>query len=224
MSIFLYPHEKEATSKINIDDLYEKQHRHHLKQISIFNRILERIHKRIKLTSKQKRHTENYIWFLVPEYIIGESVYDKGDCIGYLVTQLEKNGFHVKYMHPNTLFISWHNWVPSYMRTEIKKKLGVTLDEKGNIIKRDGDDDTENQESMFENPLDNMLFKQQSLQNGGANGSGKDGSANSSQKQFIPVKNYKPTGNLVYTADMFDKLEKKVGFGGGSGGGGSTES
>lgn len=213
MSIFLYPHEEEQTTKINIDDLYEKKHRHDLKQISIFNRILGRIHKRIKHTSAKKRHTENFIWFLVPEYIVGEPIYDKGDCIGYLVTQLEKNGFHVKYMHPNTLFISWHNWVPSYVRTELKKKLGVVLDEKGNIIQRKTDDDEDGDPgSMFENPLDNMLFNQQNLQNGGG---AKDGgtAATKEPKQFMSVKNYKPTGNLVYTADMFDKLEKKVGFG-----------
>lgn len=210
MSVFLYPHEEEQTNKINIDDLYEKKHRHDLKQISIFNRILGRIHKRIKYTSTRKQHTENFIWFLVPEYIVGEPVYDKGDCIGYLVTQLEKNGFHVKYMHPNTLFISWHNWVPSYVRTEIKKKLGVMLDEKGNIIQRKSDDDEDvngDSGNMFENPLDNMLFKQQTLQNGGG---GSQASAKEA-KQFMSVKNYKPTGNLVYTADMFDKLEQKVG-------------
>lgn len=216
MSIFLYPHEEEQTTKINIDDLYEKKHRHDLKQISIFNRILGRIHKRIKFTSAKKRHTENFIWFLVPEYIVGEPIYDKGDCIGYLVTQLEKNGFHVKYMHPNTLFISWHNWVPSYVRTEIKKKLGVALDEKGNVIQRKLDDDEDNDKgSMFENPLDNILFNQQNLQNsntGKDNGSG----ANKEPKQFMSVKNYKPTGNLIYTADMFDKLEKKVGFNSGN--------
>lgn len=221
MSIFLYPHEQEETAKINIDDLYEKKHRHDLKQISIFNRILGRIHKRIKHTSAKKRHTENFVWFLVPEYIIGEPIYDKGDCIGYLVTQLEKNGFHVKYIHPNTLFISWHTWVPSYVRTEIKKKTGIMLDEKGNVINRKSEDDEDGDQngSMFENPLDNMLFKQQTLQNGGG---GKEGATTKEQKQFMSVKNYKPTGNLVYTADMFDHLEKRVGFGGGGGGGGMS--
>ena len=186
----------------------KKKHRHDLKQISIFNRILGRIHKRIKFTSAKKRHTENFVWFTVPEYIVGEPIYDKGDCIGYLVTHLEKNGFHVKYMHPNTLFISWHNWVPSYVRTEIKKKLGVVLDEKGNVVERKTDDEEYN-DNPFENQLDNMLFNQQNM------AQGKDTKESVKEpKQFIPVKNYKPTGNLVYTADMFDRLEKKVSFGG----------
>lgn len=203
MSVFLYPHEEQPLTKINIDELYEKRHRHDLKQISIFNRILGRIHKRITSTSKNKKHTENYIWFLVPEYIIGEPIYDKGDCIGYLVTQLEKNGFHVKYIHPNTLFISWHNYVPSYIRNEIKKKLGVVIDEKGNVLERKPDtDEGEERPPIFENNLDNMLFNQQNAAN-----SMKE---SKEQKHFIPIKNYKPTGNLIYTADMFEKLEKKI--------------
>ena len=80
-------------------------------------------------------------------------IYDKGDCIGYVVSQLENNGFFVKYVHPNALFISWHNWVPSYVRSEIKKRMGVVLDEKGNVIdKVDNDND---------NNLDNGLLNQQ---------------------------------------------------------------
>jgi hypothetical protein len=132
-SIFIFDHEEESGSKINIDELYDKRQRRDLKQLSIFNKILNRVHKRVQYTARSKQG-DTFIWFLVPEYIVGEPIYDKGDCIGYLVSQLEKNGFFVKYVHPNTLFVSWHTWVPSYVRNEIKKKLGVILDEKGNIV------------------------------------------------------------------------------------------
>ena len=121
MSIFLFDEEEAGNGKISIDDLYEKRQKRDIKQISIFNKILNRIHKRIQYIAKNKQ-TDTSIWFNVPEYIIGEPIYDKGECIGYLVSKLDDNGFHVKYMHPNTLFISWHNWVPSYVRNEIKKK------------------------------------------------------------------------------------------------------
>ena len=135
-AIFLFDHEEETNSKINIDDLYDKRHKRDLKQLSIFNRILNRIHKRIQYTAKSKNCIDTHIWFTVPEYILGEPIYDKGDCIGHLVSQLDNNGFHVKYMHPNTLFVSWHTWVPSYVRNEIKKKMGVVLDEKGNVVEQ----------------------------------------------------------------------------------------
>ena len=188
-AIYLFDHEEETSGKLNIDDLYDKRQKRDLKQLSIFNKILSRIHKRIQYTAKSKNCTDTFIWFTVPEYILGEPIYDKGDCIGYLVSQLDKNGFHVKYMHPNTLFVSWHNWVPSYVRNEIKKKMGIVLDETGNVIEKR---DTEDQS------LDNKLLSQSIEQ--------KD------QKQYASIKNYKPSGNLVYGADLLAKIEKKITF------------
>jgi len=162
-SIFLFDHEEANNGKINIDDLYERRQKRDLKQLEIFNKILNRIHKRIQYTAKNKLCSDNHIWFNVPEYIVGEPVYDKGDCTGYLVSQLEHNGFFVKYVYPNTLFISWHNWVPSYVRNEIKKKMGVAIDEKGNVIESEG-----------EQP---KIIQQQ----------------NKDQKQYTPIKSYKPS-------------------------------
>jgi len=193
-SIFLFDHDEEIDSKINIDDLYDKRKRRDLKQLSIFNKILKRIHTRINHTAKSKKIQEDYIWFSVPEYLVGEPIYDKGDCIGYVVSHLEKNGFFVKYVHPNALFISWHNWVPSYVRNEIKKKLGVVLDERGNVLER--------QEQDANNP-DNTLFNQ---------GENQTTETNKNGKEYASVKDYKPTGNLVYGEDMMNKLAKKIKF------------
>jgi hypothetical protein len=141
MSVFLYVNDEETRGKVNIDELYDKSQQRDLKQLAIFNKILNRVHKRITTTARNKRN-DKHIWFLVPEYIFGEPIYDQGECIAYLVVKLEENGFYVRYMHPNTLFVSWNNWVPSYVRNEIKKKTGIVLDEKGNIIKKE--DELEN--------------------------------------------------------------------------------
>ena len=100
MSIFLFQEEEEGNDKISIDSLYEKKQKRNLKQISIFNKILNRIHKRIQHIARNKQ-SDTHIWFNVPEYIVGEPIYDKGECIGYLVSKLDDNGFHIKYMHPN---------------------------------------------------------------------------------------------------------------------------
>uniref|UniRef100_A0A6C0JG93 Uncharacterized protein n=1 Tax=viral metagenome TaxID=1070528 RepID=A0A6C0JG93_9ZZZZ len=190
MSCFLFADDQESTRKVNIDELYDKAQQRDLKQLAIFNKILNRVHKRITVTAKNKQ-TDKHVWFVVPEYIFGEPIYDQGDCIAHLVVKLEENGFHVRYVHPNTLFVSWNNWVPSYVRNEIKKKTGIVLDEKGNIIKKDEDG---------ENPDDpnSKLFndKQNNLQKTG--------------KQYTPINQYKPTGNLVYNPEMFEKIEKKI--------------
>ena len=191
MACYLTVDDEEEMGKVNIDELYEKKQRRDQKQLAIFNKILNRIHKRIKFTSHNKSN-DKHIWFTVPEYIFGEPVYDQGDCIGYLVNKLEENGFHVRYVHPNTLFVSWSNWVPSYIRTEIKKKTGLVIDEKGNLVeKNDGDDEDSNSKMLNDN----------------------NGSNQKQKKEYTPINQYKPTGNLIYNPEMLENLEKKIKIG-----------
>ena len=189
---FLYVTDEETNGKINIDELYEKNHRRDLKQLSVFNKLLGRIHKRINNVGKTKS-TDKHIWFTVPEYIFGEPVYEKAECIAYLVTKLEDNGFHVRYMHPNTLFVSWMHWVPSYVRNEIKKKTGNVVDQYGNLVKKGENDEDDNINSKILNDKSG-------------------GSAQKEQKQYTPIDQYKPVGNLVYKPEHFQKIEKKVTF------------
>ena len=191
MSCLLYVDEEEAGKKINIDDLYEKKRNKDLQMVSTFNKILNRIHKRIQFTGKAKRN-EKYIWFTVPQFIFGQPNYDNGECVGYLVTKLEDNGFYVKYVHPNTLFVSWENWVPSYARTELKKRLGVIVDQHGNIVEKKGDQ-----------PLADSNDPNAGILNTGQ-------PVGKEKKQFTPIDQYKPKGNLVYKPEIFEKLEKRV--------------
>ena len=190
MSSFLYVNDEETRGKVNIDELYEKKQQRELKQLTIFNKLLNRIHKRITFTGRNKVN-DKHIWFIVPEYIFGEPLYDQGDCIAYLVNKLEDNGFLVKYVHPNAIFISWVNWVPSYVRNEFKKKTGMVINEKGEVISKQDDKEEDMNGRMFND-------KQPANQ--------KD------QKNYTPIGQYKPSGNLVYGSDMFEKIEKKVSF------------
>lgn len=196
MSLILFTNEEASNTKLNIDELYEKKQKRELNQLETFNKILNRIHKQIKFTSKNK-YMETCTWFIVPKYIVGENVYDIGECIGYLVSQLDKNGFNVKYIHPNTLFISWDNWVPSYVRNEIKKKLGIMVDEKGNIIENELDE--EENSKKIDNPLDEISIKIQNLNK-----------PQKEKKQYTSTKEYKPTGNFIYTPDILQQLVKKI--------------
>lgn len=192
MSCFLFADDDETTGKINIDQLYDKHQKRDLKQLTIFNKILNRIHKRITTTTRTNK-TDKFVWFTVPEYIFGEPIYKQGDCIGYLVVKLEENGFQVKYVHPNTLFVSWENWVPSYVRNEIKKKTGYIIDEKGNVIGNKNDENVEES-----NDPNNQLFNDRSEP------------IQKQAKQYTSIHDYKPTGKLVYNNEMFANIEKKL--------------
>lgn len=192
MSCFLYTSDSDNVDNIDIDDLYNKKQKRDLRQVSIFNKILNRIHKRITVTGRNKV-SEKHIWFTIPEYIFGEPIYDKADCIAYIVAKLEANKFHIRYVHPNTLFVSWSNWIPSYVRDEYRKKTGITVDEVGQVVsnKHDAIDD-----SISNDPNAQLL-------NTGTNN-------DKIQKQYTSVNQYRPTGNLVYNPDMFNSIEKKT--------------
>ena len=132
-NIFTLENVENFSEKINIDELYEKKQQYDVNKLALFNKILNRVHVRIRTTSKQKIN-DRCCWYVVPEIIIGVPKYDQAGCIAYIMDKLQTNGFNVKYIHPNTIFISWVHWVPSYVRTEFKKKTGVAIDEYGNKI------------------------------------------------------------------------------------------
>jgi hypothetical protein len=197
-NIFTLENIEDFSEKLNIDELYEKKRQYDLSKLALFNKILNRIHVRIKTTSRQK-HDEHFCWFIVPEIIIGVPKYDQAACIAYLIDKLKTNGFNVRYIHPNTLFISWLHWIPSYVRTELKKKTGIAIDEYGQRV--------ENQEETNDNniltiepsdPNDFILNRNNNQQ--------KD---NKPKKEYTPIKSYKPSGNLVYNDEILDKIGNK---------------
>ena len=132
-NIFNLENFADFSEKINIDELYEKKRLNDVNKLELFKKILNRIHIRIKTTAKQNS-SDRSCWFVVPEIIIGVPKYDQGACIAYVMDTLQNNGFIIKYFHPNTLFISWNHWVPSYVRNEIKKKTGIVINEYGEKI------------------------------------------------------------------------------------------
>ena len=193
MSVFIHTDENENIEKMNIDELFEKKQKRDLKERNIYNKILNRVHTRIKFTSRSKSKGETHIWFQVPEYIFGEPIYKQGDCIGYLVAKLEENGFFVRYIHPGTLFVTWSNWIPSYVRNEIRKRTGMIIDEKGNEVKPvEEEEDNDDLNSKLLNTGQNNLQK--------------------NQREYNDPGEYKPTGALVYKQEMLEGLERKVKF------------
>ena len=195
-NIFTLENLDDFSEKLNIDELYEKKRQYDLNQLALFNKILNRIHVKIKTTSRQKLDGQ-FCWFLVPEVIIGVPKYDQGACIAYLLDKLKENGFNIRYVHPNTLFISWLHWVPSYVRTELKKKTGIIVNEYGQKIDENGNDTKQITDSS--NPNETMF----NLKNTNQSATKKD------NKNYTPIKSYKPSGNLVYNDDLLNKLEDK---------------
>lgn len=197
-NIFTLDNIEDFSEKLNIDDLYEKKRLHDLTKLALFNKMLNNVHKKIKLTSRQK--VDNQVcWYLVPETILGIPKYDQGACIAYLMDKLKNNGFNVRYIHPNLLFISWLHWIPSYVRTEIQKKTGIKLNEYGQKIEEKDEDG--NIKMISDTPSDPNEYL---LKSTDQNQKGKP-----QKKEYTPIKSYKPSGNLVYDDDLLNKIEDK---------------
>jgi hypothetical protein len=187
-NIFTLENFSDFSEKINIDELYEKKRQLDVSKLELFKKILNRIHVRIKTTARQNID-DKFCWFVVPEVIIGIPKYDQAACIAYIMDTLQTNGFQVRYFHPNTIFISWNHWVPSYVRNEIKKKMGIVINEYGEKIKdeneKEDDDDLEEQGNPDIQQIKNS-------------------------KKYTPINSYKPSGKLVYSEDLLNKIENKI--------------
>jgi hypothetical protein len=177
--------------KLNLDELYERKQQQDLNTLALYNRILSRIHNRIKLVSRQQTK-EQHCWYLMPETIIGVPKYDHGACTAYIIDQLKENGFVVKYTHPNLLLISWASWCPSYVRNEIKKKTGIVVDSGGNKI-----DDNDNDKTQISDDPNELMFHRAG------------GKESKNSKVYTPIETYKPSG-LIYNENLLRKIEDKT--------------
>ena len=197
-NIFTLENIENFSEKISIDELYEKKRQQDLSKLALFNKILNRIHVRIKTASRQKVD-ENFCWYVVPETMIGVPKYDQAACIAYIMDKLKTNGFHIRYIHPNLMFISWAHWVPDYVRTELKKKTGIVVNEFGQrIIEETDEQGNQTITNTPSDPNDYMLNRQDPNQKG-----------KPPKKEYTPIKSYKPSGNLVYDNELLDKMENR---------------
>lgn len=191
-TIFTLSESVDEKIKINLDELYERKKQQDLNTLALYNRILARVHARIKTVARQQKQ-EQFCWYVVPEMIIGIPKYDNAACIAYMIDQLRENGFAIKYTHPNLLLISWADWCPSYVRAEIKKKTGVVVDGHGQRVEQEG-------EEPEEENTDTLMFK--------ITGKDKD-KEKDKDKNYKPIQAYKPTG-LIYNQSLLKTIEEKT--------------
>ena len=156
-NIFTLANASDDGSNINMDDLYEHKQQKDMEVLSTFNKILSRIHTKVKTISRQQGNPQ-FCWYIIPERLIGVPTYDSPGCAAYLISKLRDNGFVVRYTHPNLLFVSWKHWIPSYVRGEIKKKTGINVDGYGNkLIPKNKKNETISNTNTSNDNIDTLL-------------------------------------------------------------------
>ena len=116
--------------RINIDELFETKKKSDLNRLSIYSKLLTRIHHKIKMTSKQRDNSQ-FCSFIMPEVLLGYPNYDFSECLTFIIDRLNNDGFVTRYIHPNLIFICWSHWVPGYVRDEFKKKTNTEVNSFG---------------------------------------------------------------------------------------------
>lgn len=199
-TIFTLGDESSDKIKMNLDELYEKKQQQDLNTLSLYNKILGRIHTKIKSVSRMQTK-EQFCWYIMPETIIGVPRFDNGACTAYIIDNLKDNGFIVKYTHPNLLLISWANWCPSYVRSEIKKKTGIIIDGNGKRLDLNGDNvhDKLNNNSISDDPNELMFHRK----------TNNSGNSNKQNKEYTSIDAYKPSG-LIYNETLLRRIEDKT--------------
>lgn len=181
--------------KINLDELYSTQKSIEDNKIKIYEKILSRVHKKIKHISRS-RNCDKHCFFLVPEFVLGIPVYDTSVCITYVIDKLLDNGFMVRYTHPNLLFISWQHYIPRHERLNIKRKHGVNVDGFGNVISKKNKSNSNKPEDintlMFKKN-DTISIKKKTI-----------------EKDYKNINSYKPTGNLIYSDALINKIDLNI--------------
>ena len=177
--------------KLNLDELYERTRETSQTKVKTYQKILARIHTRIKAISRQ-RNNNKFCMFVIPEFILGIPRYDIAECTNYVIEKLTDNGFQIKYTYPNLLFISWQHYIPKYQRSEIKKKTGVAIDGFGNVVSK------KNKNNRDDSNPNSLLLMDKNVKT-------KDGKKKPSN--FKSTSSYKPTGNLIYNTNLLEKID-----------------
>ena len=187
---------EEFNEKLNLDDLFNTQKNVEDNKIKIYQKILQRVHKKIKTISRSRK-CEKHCFYHVPEFVLGVPIYDTSTCITYIIDKLLDNGFHVRYIHPNMLFISWQHYIPYHTRMELKKKKGIKIDGFGNVIHKNKYKNKNNEDE----DINTLMFKKKDELS--IKKKNKD-------KNFKEISTYKPTGNFIYSDSLINKLSESV--------------
>ena len=107
-------------SQLNIHQLYESSRKKELSKFETFDKILQRCHNKIKLYA-ENRKTECV--YEIPGFIIGVPLFDVNELREYLVSSLNKNGFIIKQIPPNYIYISWDLKNKKKMKVKREKKV-----------------------------------------------------------------------------------------------------
>ena len=111
----------------NINNLINENLHKEQKHQEVYEKILQKIYNKIKITNKKKQYT---ILYEVPNYIFGHSLYNIKSCITYIIFKLRKQDLFIKFTYPNILIISWEQTMRNSYEHVKKKNIQISNTQK----------------------------------------------------------------------------------------------
>jgi len=88
---------------VKAQDLINMQKERENIKYTTFNKIYKNIEKKIQLASNSNFY---YVWYEIPEFIIGFPMYKINECKKYIINKIEKDGFQIEEIN-NFILIKW---------------------------------------------------------------------------------------------------------------------
>lgn len=127
----------EQPQKLNIDELFELEYEKQDARMHTYNKVLTRVHRAIKQRNRI-RPQDKFCYFSFPDILVGCPLYNKEECIKYVLDKLAGDNFKAVYVHPSMLVISWSHWINERQRAEVLKHTGLRVDGMGIVKSKRG--------------------------------------------------------------------------------------
>ena len=89
---------------VKAQDLINSQKEREKIKYKTFSKIYSNIEKKIKLASSSNFY---YIWYEIPEFIIGFPLYNLDECKKVVIKELKKNDFDIEEFKSNLILVKW---------------------------------------------------------------------------------------------------------------------
>lgn len=96
---------------VTINDIRSSMNRKKERKYESFELILDTCFRKIERCA----HIDKlFCVFEVPEFVLGKPLYDINECILFVMSKLQNNGFKVEYIFPRLLKIDWHEHASTF--------------------------------------------------------------------------------------------------------------
>ena len=89
---------------VKAQDLINSQKEREKIKYKTFSKIYNKIEKKIELASSSNFY---YVWYQIPEFLIGCPLYNLNECKNTITKQLNDNGFVCEEFKENLILITW---------------------------------------------------------------------------------------------------------------------